>query len=227
MTITDRIIGLDSSYIKHKESEWSGGAISELFSAFNDGGIECEVGEFLYGLTRLLKPERVLETGSHHGVGTAYIGLALKDNGKGVLDTIEFLQPNFEITDKRIDRLGLRDHVLNRLQDVKDFVPIQGVFPTITPIYDLVLLDTEPQTRFGELLQFFKFVKEGGFIFIHDLHRHMHQIENAEHFFAWPYGRLPNEIVKMVKDDVIRPFHFTTPRGLTGFYKVHSSDYKF
>jgi hypothetical protein len=54
----------------------------------------------------------------------------------------------------------------------------------------------------------------------------MHQIPNEEHGFAWPYGKLPPEIIKLVKEDKLRPFHFPTPRGLTGFYKTREDDYK-
>jgi len=30
----------------------------------------------------------------------------------------------------------------------------------------------------------------------------------------------------LIKDDKVRPFHFGTPRGMSGFYKVHPEDYK-
>jgi len=55
----------------------------------------------------------------------------------------------------------------------------------------------------------------------------MHQIPNDEHGFAWPYGRLPQEIRDLVRQDKLRPIHFPTPRGLTGFYKVAQGDYNF
>ena len=214
--ITQRLMKLDPTLVLHNEGEWGGNPTSK-YSAFNDGGVECEVGEYLFGLVRLLKPNFVLETGSHHGVGASYLGMALKENKQGLLTTIEFLPANYEIAKKRIEMMGLNDYVECLLMDVKDYKTDKG--------FDLILLDTEPQTRFQELLQFYNNLNEGGFIFIHDLHRHMHQIENEEHGFAWPYGKIPQGITDLVKADKLRPFHFTTPRGISGFYKPSKEDY--
>ena len=92
--------------------------------------------------------------------------------------------------------------------------------------YQLILLDTEPQTRFAELIKFYLNLDAGGYIFIHDLHNHMHQIPNTEHGFAWPYGKIPEEMRQLVLTGKLRPFHFHTPRGLTGFYKPSPEDYQ-
>ena len=78
-SITQELIQLDPTLQIHNEGEWSGGAEAAKFTAFNSGGIECETGEFLYALIRLLKPTRVLETGTHYGVGASYMGMALKE----------------------------------------------------------------------------------------------------------------------------------------------------
>lgn len=215
--ITERLLKLDPSLELHNEGEWSNS--TSYYSAFNDGGVECETGEFLYSLVRLLKPNRVLETGTHYGVGASYMGMGLKDNGFGKLDTLEFLPEIHAVARKRIETMGLTDYVNMHLTDA-------AKFDASGKKYKLVLLDTEPQTRFAEFLRYLPFVDEGGFIFIHDLHRHMHQIPNEEHGFAWPYGVIPHGITQLVKDGAIRPFHFSTPRGLTGFYVVAKDDYK-
>jgi predicted O-methyltransferase YrrM len=219
MTITQRLAQLDPSLKIHKESEWSGGHEASFYSAFNDGGVECETGEFLYAFIRLLKPQHVLETGTHFGIGASYMGLALRDNGFGHLDTIEFIP---EIRNKAVERLSGLD-LLGQV------TPHEGDVAQFTPSvekYQMILLDTEPQTRFAELIKFYPYLNVGGYVFIHDLHRHMHQIPNEEHGFAWPYGPIPEEIKQLVREDKLRPFHFPTPRGLTGFYKVAEQDYQ-
>lgn len=221
MNITQRLMELDPTLTLHNEGAWDRPLkIQTGFTSFNDAGVETETGEFLYAMTRILKPDHALETGTHWGIGTAYIASALKDNGQGVLDTIEFLPEIFMKAADRVKKLELTSQVSMHLQDVKDFIPK-------TMSYDLMLLDTEPQTRFAELIKFYPYLKEGGYVFIHDLHRHMHQISNDEHGFAWPYGPLPQEIKDLVTKDKLRPFHFPTPRGLTGFYKVARGDYNF
>lgn len=217
MTITKELLEKDSSLQIHNEGEWNN--TTSDFSAFNDAGLECEVGEFLYGFLRVLKPENVLETGTHVGVGASYLGQALKDNGKGHLDTIEFLPENYKQARERIERVGLSDYVTCHFGDVANFEPIVK--------YDFILLDTEPQTRFAEFIKFYPYLKEGGYIFIHDLHRHLHQIPNEEHGFAWPFGIMPKHITDMVLGGSVSVFHLPTPRGITGFYKVSDLDYKF
>lgn len=216
MSVTDRLARLDGILKQHNEGEWSG-TDNSRYSAFNDAGLECETGEFMYSMVRILKPDHVLETGTHWGVGASYIGFGLLDNGGGHLDTVEFIPEIHDIAKARIDRLGLQSYVKCHLGDVAMFTPEQN--------YKLILLDTEPQTRFAELIKFYPYLEPGGFVFIHDLHQHMHQIDN-EHGFAWPYGEIPKSMQELVKSGQLRPFHFETPRGLTGFYKVHQNDYK-
>lgn len=214
--IGETLTYLDKTLEIHNESEWSGGG-SE-YSAFNDAGVECEVGEFLYAMARILKPRRVLETGTHWGIGAAYLGYAVKENGVGMVDTFEFLTENFTKATDRLQKLELLDVVIPHLMDVADFVPSER--------YQLMFLDTEPQTRFAEMARFCDHLDEGGYLFIHDLHRHMHQIPNQEHGFAWPFGPIPKVIRDKVASGELRPFHFPTPRGFTGFYRVAEDDYK-
>ena len=217
MSITNRLIKLDGILKIHNEGEWSAGGDLK-YSAFNDAGLECETGEFMYSMVRILKPNNILETGTHWGVGASYMGMGLLDNGFGHLDTVEFLPEIHDVAKARISRLGLSSYVYCHLGDARAWTP--------EVMYKLILLDTEPQTRFEELVRYFDFLEPGGFVFIHDLHQHMHQIDNSDHGFAWPFGPVSDQIKQWVKEDQLRPFHFETPRGLTGFYKVHPADYK-
>ena len=233
MNITHRLLELDKTLHLHNEGEWGNTTLN--YSAFNDAGVECEVGEFLYSLVRVLKPKRVLETGTHKGIGASYMGVGLLDNGFGELDTIEFLPEIHAEAHQRIKTMGLETIVHCNLIDAANFKPptdIRGsdwsdgdYVKKKMGIYQLILLDTEPQTRFAELLKFYPYLQGGGFLFIHDLHRHMHQIANNDHGFAWPFGKIPEAIAKLVKTGEIRPFHLPTPRGLTGFYKASEDDY--
>lgn len=219
MQVTNDITS-KTDFKPHNEGSWGQEHDPKAtgFSSFNDAGIEVETGEFLYAMTRLLKPEHVLETGTHFGVGASYIGSALRDNNSGHLDTIEFLPEIHRQAEKHLHELGLYDYVTTHLTDARAFNP--------TVKYGLILLDTEPQTRFEEMKKFWTSLENGGFLFIHDLHRHMHQIPNEEHGFAWPYGPVTDFMKNLVYLGFARPFHFSTPRGLTGFYKVSPDDYK-
>lgn len=221
MSVTDEILKLDPSLSRYNEGFWNMPYDPNKlgsFSSFNDAGIECETGEFLYSMVRMLKPDHVLETGTHWGIGASYMGMGLRDNGKGKLTTIEFLQEIYLNAQERFARLNLLDsYIMPLLMDVKFYEP--------SVKFQLILLDTEPQTRFAELVKFYPHLDEGGFVFIHDLHRHMHQIPNVEHGFAWPYGPIPQEMKDLVTSGKLRPFHFSTPRGFTGFYKTSGKDF--
>jgi hypothetical protein len=55
----------------------------------DQGGLSPVSGRFLYGVTRGLRPLRVIETGVAAGVSTSFIGAALLENGVGELYSIE------------------------------------------------------------------------------------------------------------------------------------------
>src|SRR3990167_10372483 len=129
------------------------------YRMFDDGGGEVEVGEFLYGLVRLIKPKLVLETGTYHGIACSYITEGLKDNGYGKLDTLEYEAIHIKTARERIGRLALDNFVnfvqTDSLKFESDIEPEQ---------YDLMWLDTEPQIRFAELIKFYPLLKFGGFV---------------------------------------------------------------
>ena len=218
MTTTDRV-----SKILNQEpvSEGKFSGNGEGYLAFNDAGVECEVGEFLYGMVRILKPQFVMETGTHRGISTLYLALAMADNGFGTIDTIEFIPEHYEYSNQLFRSSSeISKHINNIRGDATKWQPESG------RRYQMALLDTEPQLRFAEFVRYFDYFTEGGYIFIHDLHRHLGQVENKEHGFAWPWGRLPGNMKRRMEEGQVRPFYFSTPRGLSGFYKVSPEDFK-
>ena len=88
---------------------------------FDDGGVEVEVGEFLYGLVRAIKPKRVLETGLYSAISAMYIALGLKKNGFGHLDTVEYEQAHLKRSKERIIKIGVQDVVTEYLEDSRTF----------------------------------------------------------------------------------------------------------
>lgn len=195
-----------------KEGSWNNSPLN--YSCFNTGGVECEVGEMLYGFVKTLQPMAVLETGTNTGIAGSYIAQALKDENRGKLTTLEFLPEVADMARERFKKLELEDWINLVEKDALKFTPEET--------YDLILLDTEPQTRFEELVRFTPFLNPGGFIFIHDLDPHMHQVSEFN-----PFGKVPDDMKELVTSHTLYPFHFRTPRGLTGFYKPHADAYDF
>jgi len=180
---------------------------NSAYSMYNTGSIEVEVGEFLYGLVRMIKPENILETGTHKGISTAYMASALKENGKGSITTIEYEEKHIFDANELFVKLDLSNLINIVNQDINTFNPGNNQ-------YDFIFLDTEPNLRFNEFIRFWNNLKPGGFIAIHDLSPGMgqggvtlHGIEN------WPFGTMPEEMKTILKEQV-QSFHFETPRGL-------------
>lgn len=191
------------------------------FSMFDSGAVSCEDGELLYALARIQKPERILTTGTFTGVSDLYLAQALKDNGFGEITAIEYEETHKNRAEKLWKLCGVQDYVTCVLQSSIDFQP-EG-------IYDLMFLDTELHLRWGELLRFFSHLKEGGYVLIHDFHRHLYKgSRNEDHpeIEDYPAGPVPEQIRKWVKEDKLRVTHFDTPRGMVMLYKVHTGDYR-
>lgn len=191
-----------------------------LYSMWNDGGVECEVGEFLYGLVRVVKPKFVLETGTYYGHSAAYMAQGLKDNKRGSLVTMEIDAERIRSSKEMWKKLGVNEYIeANQCSSL--------AFSTVAD-FDIIFLDTEPNLRFHEFVKFFPNLNPGGFIFIHDLPRNYCQGNfNADHpeIESWPFGNMPEGMKLLIRDGVVRPFHLPSPRGLVGFYRPQSGDY--
>lgn len=212
--LTDYLIGRSGGLIKTYPEVLDEG---KGYWMFDDGGVEVEVGEFLHGLVKVLKPKRVLTTGVYTGISDMYIAQGLVENGYGASTALEFDSYHLNRAKDLWKRVGVDGVVTGVLGPSLDFQP-EGQ-------YELMFLDTEPNLRFKELVKFYDFLAPGGFVFIHDLHRHMSQEPNSEHGFGHPFGELPTKIKSWVKDRELNPIHFPTPRGFMGFYKRDPRDF--
>ena len=96
------------------------------YFAFNSGGVETAVGEFLFGLIKIVRPERVCETGTHKGISTAYMGLALKENQKGNLETIEFDQQWWKEAEELWRKLEIEKYVYLHKMKVEEYLKLQA-----------------------------------------------------------------------------------------------------
>jgi len=178
------------------------------WSMFNSGGVEAEVGEFLYGLVRAMKPLRILETGTHQGIASSYMALALKDNWKGHLETIEFEPIHLNKAKEKWTKLGVQDIITEYLISSLEFNP--------SGEYDILFLDTEPQQRFTEFNKFYPYVKPGGFIIIHDLNEQLGARQSPWEDFVEKFG-------DKILDNEIQIINIPSPRGLTIIQKFSPS----
>lgn len=187
---------------------------------FDTGGVEVCVGEFLYGITKLLKPQRVLTTGIYTGISDMYIGQALKENEYGNSTALEIEPQHLARAVELWKKVGVFDQVTAQLTESLAFEP--------TGEYQLMFLDSEPHLRFHELVKFYPYLAKGGYVFIHDTPRNLCQGNiNPDHpnIASWPFGDLPVFLQNEVKKRELQVMHFPNPRGLIGFYRIHPDDY--
>lgn len=186
----------------------------------DDGACEIEVGEFLFGLVRILKPQRVLSTGIYTGISDLFIAGALKENGFGHTDALEFEKYHIARASLLWNEHAVDTFITAHLTSSLDFNPIKQ--------YQLMFLDTEPNLRFHELVKFYPYLDQGGYVFIHDTPRTLCQGNiNPDHpeLPSWPFGNLPDEIKQWLRTGELVKFNFPNPRGMTGFYKRAHDDY--
>jgi hypothetical protein len=184
------------------------------FKMFNTGGVECEVGEFLYSMVRIMKPKEVLETGTHCGISSTYMGLALKENGLGgKITTLDLVY--HEEAKKLHSALELNEFIKQIEGNSLNFCA--------ETTYSMVLLDTEPILRFAEFEKFYDSVTPGGLIIIHDLHPNLSYNtfqDKSLPYSHWPFGNfIPTIGDKFIKKFRVQLLSLPTPRGITIFQK--------
>ena len=178
------------------------------FKMFDTGAIECETGELVYGMVRRLKPQNCLSTGVYTGISDLFIGMALKENGFGHLEALEYEQTHIKRAEELWVRIGVSGPITAINTESLKFQPNKQ--------YQFMFLDTELNIRFYELVKFFPFLDEGGYIFIHDMPRSLCQGNvNPDHpdFPNWPVGNLPEQFIQLLKERRLVPFHFGGARG--------------
>lgn len=187
----------------------------EGFNMFNTGGVEVEVGNFLYSLIRIMRPELIVETGTHFGISDLYFLLGLRENKKGKLVTIEFNPPFYKMAQALFEYLELDSRVelfrgkVNKYKHNGESI-------------DILFLDTEPSYRFDELIKFWPYVRPGGLIIIHDLHGNLnYNFKLTQQPAYGVFGDFREKIGALLKEHKMQTFTLPTPRGLTIFQKAH------
>jgi predicted O-methyltransferase YrrM len=137
-------------------------------------------GRIVYDHVRATRPERVLELGAAHGVGSAYIAAALEENGHGSLTTVESSAIRFDhpSAEELIERIGLSRLVTvdrsystyswflkERVQERSDDAG------NCEPLYDFCYLDgSKDWTTDGlSVVLIEKLLRPGGWLLMDDL----------------------------------------------------------
>jgi hypothetical protein len=182
-------------------------AHSDTADVGNPTGIAIQEGEFLYGLARLILPNRILETGTNIGISTSYLALACQHNGFGTIDTIEHDSTIAARAQEKFNKLGFSEIIKIHRQSIESF--------QVSGMYDLLWLDSELKLRYGELLRFWPNIAPGGIICIHDLWC----LEFDE------FKGVPEDMKKLIRSGDLRAITFQSDHGVTVFQKRRNIDH--
>jgi predicted O-methyltransferase YrrM len=86
------------------------------------GQFDWFCGQVLYALIRKLKPERLVEVSTSSGYSATYMGLALKRNGKGRLDTFELDPKPAAAAAANFRRFGVEERIHLHVGDARVLV---------------------------------------------------------------------------------------------------------
>lgn len=96
---------------EHIGSVTSGASHPEAYTAPSPQAVETEVADFLYGIIRLTHPDAVLETGTYLADTTVRLAQAVRDNGHGMVVSVEIDNERVVAARQRLITAKLAKHV--------------------------------------------------------------------------------------------------------------------
>lgn len=115
-------------------------------------------GKFLEFISKMIKPERILEIGTFTGYSAICLAKGLSENG--LLYTIEINDERKPIIDEFIKKAGFSDKIKLLIGDaIKEI-------PEITELFDLVFIDADKPNYLNYFKAVFPKLKPGGFIIV-------------------------------------------------------------
>lgn len=147
-------------FIRPEDKNWS---MIDLMS------MEIEAADFLWGLTRYFKPNIVVETGTYYGFSAASIALALAQNNRGHIWSIDIDEHRINQANKKIqhceDLLGFK------LQEKITFIAGDSLSNKIIeqlPGNCIDLLVVDGGNRLAEQEYYSKYLSPNSIILQHD-----------------------------------------------------------
>jgi len=113
-------------------------------------------GKFLEFISKMIKPERILEIGTFTGYSAICLAKGLSKNG--MLYTIEINDERKKIIEEFMEKAGLSDKIKLLIGDAKEFIP------EISELFDLVFIDADKSNYLAYYKAVLPKLKPGGFI---------------------------------------------------------------
>lgn len=171
----------------------------DLYTCQDTDASENEVVEFIGALVYLLKPDVMVEVGTHRGYTAEAISNAMTRNGKGHLHTFEVSE---ELVNEAQTRVGPNVTIYHRDANFPD----AGTATSKLQV-DMLFIDGHLENRWDSYWAWGPRVKKGGYILVHD---------------SLKYHDVGEQVDLMINDlaphpSLVQQIDFLTPRGLTLF----------
>ncbi|MDK2979177.1 MAG: caffeoyl-CoA O-methyltransferase [Bacteroidales bacterium] len=113
-------------------------------------------GKILEMISKMIRPQKILEIGTYTGYSAICLAKGLKNNG--VLHTIELNDELEKIIQKYFKKAGLENKIKLHIGNALEMIP------KIDETFDLVFIDGDKREYLKYYQSIFEYVKPGGFI---------------------------------------------------------------
>jgi predicted O-methyltransferase YrrM len=117
---------------------------AELFDAYNETSTELEILNWLYSCIRAFKPSVILETGAANGLGTIAMATACKQNGFGVVHSLEIEPATCRSLERKLAFARLSPYAEIHCGDSLSFLEETDCS------FDFAFFDSRPEFRWRE-----------------------------------------------------------------------------
>jgi predicted O-methyltransferase YrrM len=139
--------------------------------------VDIAVGEFLYGLTRNVKPKLIVEIGCFIGFSTLHFAQALRENGRGRIISVDLFEPQpdanladpLEIAHYYRDKSNFEDIITYKKGHSVGIA--KQIRPEIKEQIDLLFIDGDHSVKgiFADFNAYYNELKVGGYLLLHDI----------------------------------------------------------
>jgi len=113
-------------------------------------------GRVLSMLSKIIRPENILEIGTYTGYATLCLAEGLRENG--TIDTVDNNEELFDFQRKYFDKSEWKDRIFQHLGNALDIIP------TLGKKYDLVFIDADKQNYANYFEMVVPIMVKGGII---------------------------------------------------------------
>jgi len=113
-------------------------------------------GRFLSMISKMIKPEHILEIGTYTGYSALCLAEGLDNNG--TLTTIEIDPEIAEFADSYFQRSNYKNHIDLKVGNALEIIPV------LSPKYDLVFIDADKTNYLNYLDLIFSKLNSGGYL---------------------------------------------------------------